>query len=163
MTVTLGSGRETLTNSEVQQLIWDGKSVSEKTFNEPIRIGHSQAKGQIDLLDCNFLHGVIVQDISLAHDVTFNGSRFMGDCHFKRLSIPRILSFMDIDGEAATFHFNSVNVGRADTADLWLSFKNKDCIPALETDNAVIREMFRRLHNDPTTFVSYNQIREELG
>jgi len=166
MADTLGPSRETLTNQELQDLLWGGKEVPPSNFEEPIRFGHS-LKDPVVLSDCGFLQGLSIQGISeqrvhVAHDLKFDGSTFNGECHFEHLQITKLLSFLNVNGRDATFHFNGVSVSRADTADLWLSFKNGNSIPHLVTDNLVIREMFRRLQSDPTTFVSYNDVREEF-
>jgi len=166
MADTLGPSRETLTNKELQDLLWEGKEIPPSTFEEPIRIGHG-LRSPVVLNDCDFLQGLSIQGIleqriHVAHDLKFDGSRFNGDCRFEHLQITKLLSLLNVNGTGAIFHFNGVGVSRADTADVWLSFKDKDSIPALVTDNAVIREMFRRLHDDPTSFVSYNDVREEL-
>ncbi len=166
MADTLGLSRETLTNQQLHDLLWGGKDVPPSTFEELIKIGHS-LKGQAVLNDCDFLKGLSIQGISeqrvhVAHDLKFDGSTFHGDCHFEHLQLMKLISLLNVNGRGATFHFKEVSVSRAEAADIWLSFKDKDSIPNLDTEDKVIREMFRRLHNDPTSFVSYNEVREEL-
>lgn len=162
MTISISPAQMGVTNAELHEMMWDGKSVSQLSFKEPIRIGHAQVRSPLDLQGCEFLEGFTFQNIRLAHDVIIDGSRLVGDCNFEQVFTSRILSLLDIETVGATFRFDGLSISPAETADFMVSFKNKDSIPKLVTDNKIVRAMFDRLQEKPTSIVSYQETKEEM-
>ena len=161
MTIAYSPAQMSVTNAELHELIRNRKPVSHLSFSEQVRIGQAQVSTPLNLKDCEFLQGFILQE-HLAHDVEFDGSRITGDCYFNNVSTTRALSLVELETVRATFHFDKLGIRPVEMADLMISFKDRDSIPELVTDNKVVMAMFNRLRENPTSIVSYQETKEEM-
>lgn len=155
-----GQRFETLTNQQLTSLLWDTGEAQSIRFIEPVILRLQDFKRALRILDCDFTQGLILRDNRILHDVTFNGSRFAGDCVFDFFTT-KILSLIDVDMCEATLAFERVTVAPNDNADVWLHLKSGTTLPNVVTNDAVIKEMFRQLPHSQS-FISYQEVQSEL-
>jgi len=156
-----GQYLETLTNEQLIERLHATGYVQHTRFSEAISLQLQLiSRPYIKLSDCDFAYGLDLRNDRILRDISFEGSRFAGDCSFDFFTT-KIVSFTEIDAANATFSFERLAVAANENADVWLSLKPGTLPPKLETDDKVVREMFRRLQN-ATTFVSYQEAKAEL-
>lgn len=155
-----GQRFEALTNQQLIDRLRETGEVRHARFPEPITLRLQDFKRELSVIDCDFMDGIILRDNRILQDVSFEGSRFTGDCVFDFFTT-KIVTLTQLDVEAARLHFERVTVAPNDNADVWLSLKPNTSLPIVKTDDEVVKEMFRQLPHS-STFVSYKEVRDAI-
>ena len=156
-----GQHLEPLTNAEFQERLRNTGNVHYGRCTEEFDLGGFPLKRPLDIVGCEFPHGIRFKDVTVRHKITFADCRFEGVSEFDRLIIANFIDLQTLDGSNATFNFGRLTLPPTDNADIWISLKPDTSIPILETVHPIIRAMFQRL---PTASeaVSFQEVREEI-